>query len=56
VTVGAGKRLFTDDARAMGYTLLESRTTSTGAQYQALAPKAFQAGGLTVQDGQEAVR
>ena len=56
VTVGAGKRLFTDDAPAMGYTLLESRTISTGAQYQALAPKAFQVGGLTVQDGQEVVR
>jgi dihydrofolate reductase len=56
VTVGAGKRLFTDDAPARGYTLLESRTTSTGAQYQAVAPKAFQAGGFTVQAGQEAVQ
>ena len=56
VTVGEGKRLFTGTAPAMGYTLLESRPTSTGAQYQALAPKAFQAGGLTVQDGKEAVR
>ena len=56
VTVGAGKRLFTDDAPAMGYTLLESRTISTGAQYQVLVPKAFQVGGLTVQDGREVVR
>jgi dihydrofolate reductase len=56
VTVGVGKRLFTDDAPPAGYTLLESRPTSTGAQYQALAPKAFQVGGLTVQDGKEAVR
>jgi dihydrofolate reductase len=55
VTVGAGKRLFTEDAPAMGYTLLESRVTGTGAQYQVLAPKAFQAGGLTVQEGREAV-
>jgi dihydrofolate reductase len=53
VTVGAGKRLFTDDAPAMGYTLLESRTLSTGVLYQALAPKAFRVGGLAVQDGQE---
>jgi dihydrofolate reductase len=55
VTVGTGKRLFTDVAPAMGYTLLESRTTSTGVQYLALGPKAFQAGGLTVQEGKEAV-
>jgi dihydrofolate reductase len=53
VTVGAGKRLFTDHAPALGYTLLESRITGTGVQYQALAPKAFQAGGLTVQEGKE---
>jgi len=29
VTVGAGKRLFTDHAPALGYTLLESRITGT---------------------------
>jgi dihydrofolate reductase len=53
VTVGAGKRLFTEDAPSSGYTLLESRTTSTGARYQAVAPKAFQVGGLSVEDGKE---
>ncbi len=56
VTVGAGKRLFTDDAPPRAYNLLESRTTRTGAVYQVLAPKSFEAGGLTVQDGREAVR
>jgi dihydrofolate reductase len=56
VTVGAGKRLFTDDAPPRGYSLLESRTTRAGAVYQVLAPKAFEAGGLTVQDGREAAR
>ena len=56
VTVGAGKRLFTDDAPPRGYNLLESRTTRSGAVYQVLAPKAFEAGGLTVQDGREAAR
>jgi dihydrofolate reductase len=56
VTVGAGKRLFTPDAPPLGYTLLSSRATSTGAQYQVLAPRAFATGGLTVQDGREAVR
>jgi dihydrofolate reductase len=56
VTVGAGKRLFTDDALPRGYSLLESRTTRAGAVYQVLAPKAFEAGGLTVHDGREAAR
>jgi len=56
VTVGAGKALFTDDAPPRGYNLLESRTTRAGAVYQVLAPKAFEAGGLTVQDGREAAR
>jgi dihydrofolate reductase len=56
VTVGAGKRLFTDDAPPLGYTLLESRTTRAGAVYQVLAPKAFETGDLTVRDGREAVR
>jgi dihydrofolate reductase len=56
VTVGAGKRLFTDGALPSGYTLLESRTTRAGAVYLVLTPKTFEAGGLTVQDGREAVR
>ena len=56
VTVGAGKRLFTDDAPPRGYDLLESRSTRAGAVYQVLAPKAFEAGGLEVQDGKEAIR
>lgn len=56
VTIGAGKRLFTPDAPPLGYTLLSSRVTSTGAQYQQLAPKAFAAGDLTVVGGREAVR
>ena len=54
VTVGAGKRLFTDDAPPRGYTLLESRTTRAGALYQVLTPKAFETAGLAVQDGREA--
>ena len=56
VTVGAGKRLFTDDAPPRGYRLLQSRTTSAGAQYQVLAPRPFETGGLTVTDGQEAAQ
>ena len=56
VTVGAGKRLFTDEAPPLGYTLLESRTTRAGAVYQVLAPKDFEAGDVTVRDGKEAVQ
>jgi dihydrofolate reductase len=55
VTVGAGKRLFTDDAPPLGFTLLESRSTRAGAVYQVLAPKAFETGDFTVRDGREAV-
>jgi dihydrofolate reductase len=55
VTVGAGKRLFTDDAPPRGFSLLESRSTRAGALYQVLAPAAFEVGNVTVQDGREAV-
>lgn len=53
VTVGAGKRLLTDDAPASGFTLLEYRTTSTGAVYSALAPAPFRTGGITLEDGRK---
>ncbi len=53
VTVGSGKRLFTQDAPASGFTVVESRTTSTGAVYSALAPAPFRSGGITVEDGKE---
>jgi dihydrofolate reductase len=44
VTVGAGKRLFAEDAPAMGYTVVDSRTTSRGAVYSALRPAPFEVG------------
>ncbi len=53
VTVGAGKRLFTEDAPPSGFTVVESRMTSTGAAYTALAPAAFSSGEVTVEDGRE---
>jgi dihydrofolate reductase len=56
VTVGAGKRLFTEDAPPRGFSLLESRSTRAGALYQVLAPAAFEVGHVTVQDGREAVQ
>jgi dihydrofolate reductase len=56
VTVGAGKRLFTDDAPPRGFCLLESRSTRAGALYQVLAPADFEVGNLTVQDGRVAVQ
>jgi hypothetical protein len=56
VSVGVGKRLFTDDAPPIGHTLLQSRSTSTGALSQILAPKALEVGGLAVGAAQEAVQ
>ncbi len=53
VTVGAGKRLFTEDAPPSGFTLVESRVTSTGAVYTAFAPAPFSSGEVTVEDGRE---
>jgi len=54
VTVGAGKRLFTGDAPAMGYTLADSRTTSRGAVYSALRPAPFEVGRIgEVAEGRE---
>jgi dihydrofolate reductase len=44
VTVGAGKRLFTDDAPATGFRLLESRTTGAGLVYARLEPTDFATG------------
>jgi dihydrofolate reductase len=54
VTVGAGKRLFTNDAPPRRYSLLESRSTRAGALYQVLTPTAFEAGDVTGHDGREA--
>ena len=53
VTVGAGKRLFTEDAPASGYTVVDSRTTSRGAVYSALRPAPFEAGRIEVVEGRE---
>jgi dihydrofolate reductase len=55
VTVGRGKRLFSEDAPASGFTLVESRTTSTGAVYSALVPAPFRTGEIDVEDGKEVV-
>lgn len=53
VTVGAGKRLFTDNAGPCGFRLVESRATSTGAQYSALVPTSFDTGTAEVAAGKE---
>jgi dihydrofolate reductase len=54
VTVGRGKRLFSENAPASSFTLVESRTTSTGAVYSALTPTPFVVGTAHVVDGKEA--
>ena len=53
VTVGAGKRLFADDAPASGFGLIESRTTSAGVTYASLAPSEFITGVVAVEEGRE---
>jgi dihydrofolate reductase len=53
VTVGSGKRLFTEDAPASGYTVADSRTTSRGAVYSALRPAPFEVGRIEVVEGRE---
>jgi len=55
VTVGRGKRLFTDDAPATGFRLTDSATTSTGAVYSALTPAPLEVGTAEVVAGKEAV-
>jgi dihydrofolate reductase len=55
VSVGAGKRLFADDAPPTGFRLLESRTTSMGVTYASLAPIEFTTGAVAVEEGREAV-
>jgi dihydrofolate reductase len=44
VCVGTGKRLFSDTAPPSGFTLVDSRTTSSGAVYSALTPAPFEVG------------
>lgn len=56
VCVGPGKRLFTDSAPATGFTLVDSRITSTGAAYSALEPAPFGVGRFEVADGKDAIR
>ena len=41
VTVGAGKRLFSDAAPPSGYTVSNSRTTAAGALYAEFVPDAL---------------
>ena len=53
VYVGKGKRLFSEGAAPSGFTLVDSRTTSTGAVYSALTPAPFHAGSVQVVDGKE---
>jgi dihydrofolate reductase len=53
VLVGAGKRLFSETAAPSGLNLIESRVTSTGATYSALAPAPFAVGRVGVEDGHE---
>jgi dihydrofolate reductase len=55
VTVGSGKRLFEADAPPLGFTVVDSAVTSTGAVYVAAVPQAITTGTFAVVDGKEAV-
>jgi dihydrofolate reductase len=51
VAVGTGKRLFTEDAPATGFKLVESRITGTGGVYSVLTPTPFLTGTAVIEDG-----
>lgn len=55
VCVGAGKRLFHEQAPAAGFEVAESRSTAAGVTYLALRPTSFQTGVAGVADGKETV-
>jgi dihydrofolate reductase len=56
VTVGHGKRLFTDSARPSGYALESSRVTSAGVVYTELRPVPFAVAGHEVVEGKDTVQ
>jgi dihydrofolate reductase len=56
VVLGSGKRLFTEGGPATGFTVVESRTTGTGAVYTVLTPTPFTTGDIDVEDGREVTR
>lgn len=56
VVLGTGKRLFTDGAAAMAFTLADNRVTAAGVTYQVLRPGTFGSGEITVVDGREVIR
>jgi dihydrofolate reductase len=55
VVVGKGKRLFTDGGTPSGFTVNETRVTSTGVIYATLTPAPFSTGAVQVEDGKETV-
>lgn len=56
VTVGAGKRLFAEDAPPRGLQVRESRTLASGAVHLVAAPAPFRSGEYVLEDGQEVTR
>lgn len=53
VVIGTGKRLFDPDSAPLGFTLVDSAVTSTGAIYQVLRPTGFRTGEHVVEDGKD---
>jgi dihydrofolate reductase len=55
VCVGIGKRLFGDGEPPSGFTLVDSKITSAGVVYSALAPAPFRVGEVGMEDGREKI-
>jgi dihydrofolate reductase len=55
VVVGAGGRLFEEDAAPSSFRLVATETTGAGAVAVTLRPAPFATGEVVVRDGQEAI-
>jgi len=56
VVLGTGKRLFPEGAATSGFTLVDHGATGSGVTHQVLRPAPFTTGGITVEDGREALQ
>ena len=53
VCVGPGKRLFSEQATAIGFEVVDTRTTPAGVTHLVLRPSSFQTGAIGIADGKE---
>jgi dihydrofolate reductase len=55
VTVGQGKRLFSENAAPQRYRIVDSRITASGVVYTAFTPEPFSIGDISIEDGKEVI-